>query len=160
MAEPAPTPFRGLAPYREEDAMFFFGREQAQTIIRANLLAYPLTVLFGATGVGKSSVLHAGVAHHLKREAKANLDQGRLPELAVALISSWRHDPMVAIRQAVKTELERIYPQALKAGDPKDLGRALKVWAKRIGGPILVIVDQFEEYFLYRAEEKGRRSFA
>ena len=35
----------------------------------ANLQASRLTVLYGASGVGKSSLLRAGVAHHLRRAA-------------------------------------------------------------------------------------------
>ena len=39
-------------------------------IIAANLVASRLTVLYGASGVGKSSVLRAGVAHHLHGVAR------------------------------------------------------------------------------------------
>src|SRR4029453_5877168 len=81
----APVPFKGLSPYDEDDARFFFGREKAQRIIRANLLAYPLTVLYGATGVGKSSVLRAGVVHQLHREAVENREHLGQPELAVVV---------------------------------------------------------------------------
>ena len=56
-------PYKGLIPYTEQDAAFFFGREQDQAIITANLMSTRLTVLYGPTGAGKSSVLRAGVAH-------------------------------------------------------------------------------------------------
>ena len=79
MAEAAPVPFKGLTPYREEDATFFFGREREQEIIIANLHAYPLTLLYGGTGVGKSSVLRAGVAHRLRQQAQANLASAASP---------------------------------------------------------------------------------
>src|SRR5436309_10891384 len=36
-------------------------------VIVANLMAARLTVLFGASGVGKTSLLRAGVAHRLRR---------------------------------------------------------------------------------------------
>jgi WD40 repeat protein len=143
-------PFKGLSPYGEEDATFFFGREEEQDIIIANLHAYPLTLLYGGTGVGKSSVLRAGVAHRLREQGHANLAAGRLPEQLVAVVRRWRDDPMVTMRQRVEQALRDLYPSALEPSDPEDLGDALGLWAERIEGPILIILDQVEEYFLYQ----------
>jgi WD40 repeat protein len=153
-------PFKGLSPYAEDDARFFFGREKAQRIIRANLLAYPLTVLYGATGVGKSSVLRAGVLHQLHQEALDNLAQLGQPELVVVVVSNWRDEPLITTRQSVRQALADLYPAALHPDDPPGLRDALKVWAERVAGPILVVLDQFEEYFLYRADEQGPDTFA
>jgi hypothetical protein len=47
--------------YSESDSEFFFGRELDRDVITANLIASRLTLLYGPSGVGKSSVLHAGV---------------------------------------------------------------------------------------------------
>ena len=61
-------PYKGLTPFEDSelDVLFFFGRERERELIEANLMASRLTVLYGETGVGKSSVLRAGVAHHLR----------------------------------------------------------------------------------------------
>ena len=48
------------------DALLFFGREREREAIVANVLASRLTVLFGPSGVGKSSLLRAGVAQRLR----------------------------------------------------------------------------------------------
>ena len=64
---PRSSPYVGLQPYGEEDAVFFFGREAERKILSANLGASRLTVLYAESGVGKSSVLRAGVAAHLRR---------------------------------------------------------------------------------------------
>ena len=74
-------PYKGLASYEDSefDVRFFFGREREREVICANLMASKLTVLYGDTGVGKSSVLRAGVAHSLRArgdEAKTGQDQG------------------------------------------------------------------------------------
>ncbi|MBA3440048.1 MAG: ATP-binding protein, partial [Pyrinomonadaceae bacterium] len=61
------SPYKGLIPYNEADAPFFFGREKETRLITANLFASSLTLLYGASGVGKSSVLRAGVAHELRQ---------------------------------------------------------------------------------------------
>jgi hypothetical protein len=69
MTEPASrrsTPYVGLQPYSEADIEYFFGRERDQRIIAANLGAARLTILYGASGVGKSSVLLAGVVPNLR----------------------------------------------------------------------------------------------
>src|SRR6516162_4436750 len=64
---PAPyCPYVGLQPYTEDDREFFFGREREQRVISSNLYAAPLTVLYGASGVGKSSILRAGVVPRLQ----------------------------------------------------------------------------------------------
>ncbi len=47
-------PYVGLQPYTEAHRDYFFGRERDQRIISSNLYAAPLTVLYGASGVGKS----------------------------------------------------------------------------------------------------------
>src|SRR5262249_58504969 len=93
-------PYKGLMPYGEADAPFFFGREAERGTIIANLLASRLTLLYGASGVGKSSVLRAGVVHHLRRLARRNLQTRGTPGFAVALCRAWRDDPVanLAIR--------------------------------------------------------------
>jgi ABC-type phosphate transport system ATPase subunit len=60
-ADAPESPYVGLDPYSSEDAPFFFGREREQHVIVANLRAARVTLLYGPSGVGKSSVLNAGV---------------------------------------------------------------------------------------------------
>src|SRR5437764_6189102 len=60
------SPYKGLRPFLEDDASIFFGRDKETRIISANLRTRRLTLLYGPTGVGKSSVLGAGVLNHLK----------------------------------------------------------------------------------------------
>lgn len=55
------APYRGLASFREEDADLFFGREQLVADVVERLSAHPVTVLVGASGVGRTSLLQAGV---------------------------------------------------------------------------------------------------
>lgn len=83
-------PYRGLVPYFEDDAEFFFGRESDTRIIVANCLTTRVTLFYGASGVGKSSVLYAGVIRELRRRALANLDRRNCPECAGVAFSSWR----------------------------------------------------------------------
>jgi len=117
LAAPPVSPFRGLAAFAdtELDALFFFGREREREVLVANLLASRLTVLYGESGVGKSSLLGAAVVRDLRDAA---------PGASVVLHGSW------SVPVDVLDELAGV-----------DEG--------------YLLLDQFEEYFLYHAEEDG-----
>ncbi|MEP7200697.1 MAG: WD40 repeat domain-containing protein [Chloroflexota bacterium] len=159
-----PAPYKGLIPYTEEDAPFFFGREHERAIITANLLAARLTLLYGPSGVGKSSVLRAGVAHELNQLAQQNLAERGEPELAVIVFSSWRDDPIVGLSRAVQDTIAQTLAAMNQPMDPlsppKEFVQNLEAWTQRTHGDLLIILDQFEEYFLYHAQEDGERTFA
>ena len=59
------------------DWRFFFGRERESELVAANLMASRLTVLYGPSGVGKSSLLRAGVARRLRTLVPAVGGDGR-----------------------------------------------------------------------------------
>ena len=64
------NPYRGLELLREEDADFFFGRER-ETAEALKLLGSPvngIVTLIGNSGVGKSSLVEAGVFAALRRQ--------------------------------------------------------------------------------------------
>jgi WD40 repeat protein len=158
------TPYKGLMPYGEDDAPFFFGRDVWRDIITDNLKAYRLTLLYGESGVGKSSVLRAGVAHHLRLRAEQNREEDGTPDLAVAVLSSWRVDPLgsllAALRQAAADALGEEQPEP-PANAPRDLEATLEECADRVAGRLFVILDQFEEFFLYHAaDEASANEFA
>jgi ABC-type taurine transport system ATPase subunit len=89
------SPYKGLDPFddSETDAVLFFGRETEREIISANLKAQRLTILYGPSGVGKSSVLRAGVVRHLRREAESNARRFTAPEFAAVYFADWPGDP-------------------------------------------------------------------
>ena len=108
VADPPLCPFKGLAPFEDSelDALFFFGRGRETEVITANLVASSLTILYGPSGVGKSSVLRAAVVRGLREVA---------PDAEIAVLAEWTADPAL----------------------PEPAGEAF------------LILDQFEEYFLY-----------
>ena len=156
------SPYKGLMPYSEEDAPFFFGREDEQELIIANLMASRLTLLYGASGVGKSSVLHAGVAYRLRQLAQQNLAEHDSPELAVVVFSSWRDDPLVGLANQIENSVTQMLSgQTVEPVPPsRSLVQILQGWTERVGGDLLIILDQFEEYFLYHPQEDGEGTFA
>lgn len=62
--------------YTEEDAGWFFGRESERRTVIGNLRAAGLTLLYAESGVGKSSLLRAGVASRLREIAQRNAERG------------------------------------------------------------------------------------
>jgi WD40 repeat protein len=155
------SPYQGLAPYAEEDAPFFFGRDGERDIIIANLLAYRLTVVYGTSGVGKTSVLRAGVAHQLQASAKGQLAQGDTHALLVAVFDAWRDDPIAGIEAAVRLAVADVFGPARQLG-PAAIGlvETLHRWTDELSCDLLIVLDQAEEYFLYHTGEDGDRTFA
>lgn len=107
------SPYKGLAAFDDTDldALLFFGRAAESDVVVANLLASRLTVLYGESGVGKSSLLRAAVLRGLREAA---------PGARVAFHDTWSapaEDALAAVRGA---------------------------------GEAYLVLDQFEEYFLYQ----------
>ena len=63
------SPYFGLDYYDERFGAWFFGREADGSKIITNLRAARLTLLHAESGVGKTSLLRAGVAWRLRRLA-------------------------------------------------------------------------------------------
>jgi hypothetical protein len=138
---PSFCPYKGLQPYTEIDRAYFFGRERDREIIAANLYAAPLTILYGASGVGKSSVLLAGVVPHLRQTPRLAIVIFRAWQDA-AFVSAFKHEVLRAVGQSLGNKEISVDP-ALPFDD------FLLQCTHALRGTILVILDQFEEYFLY-----------
>jgi WD40 repeat protein len=157
------TPYKGLTPFEDSelDVRFFFGRERERELIEANLMASRLTVLYGETGVGKSSVLRAGVAHHLRSAAGQNLIARGEPGTAVVVFDRWREEPVTALRSAVAEAVTQALGGSLLPPDGElSLVETLRMWGTLLDGDIYVVLDQAEEYFLYHPADETPESFA
>lgn len=79
-------------PYDDGDERFFFGREREVQIIISNLFAARLTTLYGTSGVGKSSVLGAGVVARLRARARKAREEEGAPDVGVVYFKEWQRD--------------------------------------------------------------------
>jgi hypothetical protein len=129
-----PSPYKGLAPFEDSpaDALLFVGRERESEIVVANLLAYRLTVLYGESGVGKSSLIGAGVAHRLRGAGEA-----------VVVFNTWSGDPVSSLLAEVRETLGSADPPA------GGLAASFAFWTTALDRELYLILDQFDEYFLY-----------
>ncbi|MBW4569668.1 MAG: caspase family protein [Tolypothrix carrinoi HA7290-LM1] len=60
------NPYRGLNSFEEKDSSLFFGRKALIEKLQAFIINQPLTVVLGASGSGKSSLVKAGLITQLK----------------------------------------------------------------------------------------------
>ncbi len=133
------NPFPGIVPFDERDAWCFFGRDSEIEEILDRLSARRLVAVIGVSGCGKSSLVRAGVVPVLRLGAAENLP-GR-----------WRihtftpgNDPSAALRTALQA------PPPWPA-----TSFHLVTLAKQTLQPnekLLLVIDQFEELFRFRAE--------
>jgi WD40 repeat protein len=144
-------PYVGLQPFEEADREFFFGRERDQRIIISNLLASPLTILYGSSGVGKSSVLMAGVVPQLRRER---------PKTPIVVFRNWvdREFQVVLTRTCIEAVWAKHVDQP-KPAESLPFDDMLRACAEAAHETVVVLLDQFEEYFLYHPKSSNPESF-
>jgi formylglycine-generating enzyme required for sulfatase activity len=143
-----PAPYRGLLPFDAEHARFFFGRGADTRRLIEKLEGHTFVALVGASGSGKSSLVRAGLLPALADDA--------LPGSRAwhTLICTPGSDPL----RAVAEQLATLVPAAdrLKTADElterlgvraDGLRTALTTLIAQQGGPVLLIIDQFEELF-------------
>jgi WD40 repeat protein len=127
------SPYKGLAAFEDSelDALLFFGREREIGAVAANVLSSRLTVLYGPSGVGKSSLLAAGVARRLRELSGA----------PVVVHDSWAEDPAAGLVASVRAECGELGPTA-------GLVDTIAAAAQQ-RGELHLLLDQFEDYMLY-----------
>jgi hypothetical protein len=157
-------PYRGLRPFREEDAPFFFGREAFTARLVAAVDRQQLVAVVGASGTGKSSVVRAGLVPHLRRG-----DGGRVWDV-VTLVPGDR--PLHALAAALVPLLEPDMTETDRLIEVGKLADALsqahvtlrdvvaRVLEKQLGTDrLLMVVDQWEELYTLCREEQACRRF-
>jgi CHASE2 domain-containing sensor protein len=138
-------PYVGLDYFVEGDAGRFFGRDDERKRIIGNLRAARLTLLYAESGVGKTSLLRAGVAARIRQLAARN-DSARFVPV---VFSSWRNDPTPGLIAAMEAAVQPL------AGDRRlrlardGLAEAIEGVTASLDATPLLILDQFEEHFLY-----------
>src|SRR5579864_7973698 len=62
----AENPWLGLASFTEETRAYFYGREEEVAELARRVQRKLLTLLFGQSGLGKTSILRAGIVPRLR----------------------------------------------------------------------------------------------
>ncbi|EDN70822.1 PBS lyase HEAT-like repeat [Beggiatoa sp. PS] len=140
-------PYKGLRPYEESDKDNFFGREAETRILIDKILTHKLTFLFAASGVGKSSLLQAAILPELKRPSRQNRES-----LDVIYYKEWVGNPLITLQNAILDDLKA--KQLLTADYQLDASLSLTEFfhlcTTFTSEPLIIILDQFEEFFNYQ----------
>ncbi len=152
-------PYVGLGHFTEDYADRFFGRDTECSLIIGNLRAARLTLLYAESGVGKSSVLRAGVLARLHGFAENDLRGRGRPRLVPVVFSSWSEAPVAALVRAIGDAVRPYLAGDAPLELPEDdLEGALEAASAALDTTLLVVLDQFEEYFLYADQQpEGKR---
>ena len=143
------NPYRGLQSFDEEHSQLFFGRTELVKKLRNFVKTHPLTVVLGASGSGKSSLVKAGLIPQLRKE---NSDKWCILEPIRP-----GETPLLALNNALKNaqlpELEAQNPQM-------NLAWSIDVWAKNHpNSKLLLFIDQSEEIITLCQDEDERKEF-
>lgn len=140
-------PYKGLVPFRGDDAGLFYGRERLAEVLVAAVSAHPFTAVVGASGSGKSSLVAAGV----------------LPALALSDRAVWTSvsftpgaAPMAALASALSFAGGRSLEATLDVLLADPMGAVEGVGG---GGRTCLFIDQFEEVFSLCEDGTERRRF-
>lgn len=136
------TPYPGLRPYQETEQATFYGRDADTAALLDKIPANRLSLLFAATGVGKSSLLQAAILPRLRAKDGAGLD--------VVYYNDWVAPPASGLQHAVRQALQQRYPMLPATADNLSLPDFFHTIAPHTSQPLVVVLDQFEEFFRYR----------
>jgi WD40 repeat protein/serine/threonine protein kinase len=151
------NPYKGLRSFTEADAADFFGRDALVDRLlhrlreaEANFLA-----LVGPSGSGKSSVLRAGLLPALRQRSITNFEGWYVADMVPG------NNPMqnlVAALLSIAVDAPEDLLRRLQAS-PKGLVQTAENMLLRMGGNLILFIDQFEELFTQVEDEDVRRHF-
>jgi WD40 repeat protein/energy-coupling factor transporter ATP-binding protein EcfA2 len=157
-------PYRGLEPFREEDAAFFCGRGDAVRELVARAHEHRFVAVVGPSGSGKSSLVLAGLLPELRRQGLSTmwdvvtLRPGKWPLHALAEVFGHAPDDVGPARRDDYLEEEA---ESYRAGDTMKLARIVErrlESAPERPDRLLIYVDQWEELYAMAPapEDKAR----
>ena len=148
-------PWPGLASFQENAREFFHGRDHDAASLLSYTLDAPATVLYGRSGLGKTSLLQAGLFPLLR-------DRHFLPVYVRFEIGENVPALTRQLQEAIHDSIQARVPDTLLPSDEESLWEYLhrtdvELWSERnyLLTP-LIVLDQFEELFTLGAQYPGR----
>ncbi|MER9947172.1 hypothetical protein [Mesorhizobium sp. M0047] len=148
------NPWRGLEPYEARHAELFFGRGEVTKKLVERVVGDRFVVVTGPSGIGKSSLVKAGLLSRLKDDPR--LEGKPLEPIVVRPGPAPFAGLARALRNATPVGINVPDETALKI-DPY----ALAAWAKsRPGrGEVLLVIDQAEELITMSRDDAVMNSY-
>ncbi len=145
--------YPGIQPFTGQQKDLFFGRDEDQEQLLSLLLLERLTVLFGKSGYGKSSLLQAGIAPRLERETQ----RGKRTYTPVFIrfhsrLGNEQYNWFDWFSFHLEQQVPGLNPKT-PAGVPKSIWGELKRRETETNQVFILIFDQFEEIFTYPPDQ-------
>jgi len=138
-------PYRFLDYFDTEDSDFFFGREQEISQLIDLIDQHRLTVLFGRSGIGKTSLIKAGVMARLLGRHEEHLDDAGV---WLPIYARCGDEPIANIRQAAMQMAEEEGYNLDEAVGSDEIADLLSAIATASSQRVVVFLDQAEELFV------------
>ena len=148
------NPFPGLRPFTEKEAHLFFGRTRQIKALCEKLESTRFLAVVGASGSGKSSLIHCGLIQNLPQHLE--LDEAN--DLFVAQFRPGS-TPVESLAQAfnqlscIKTPYKEILHQFKQTSS--GIVNVMKTATLTPRQCLLIYIDQFEELFRYHHKSKN-----
>ncbi|MGF7039725.1 hypothetical protein [Mucilaginibacter lappiensis] len=140
--------YPGIKPFSIEDQDLFFGRDGDINTLFKLICVEQLIVLYSKSGLGKSSILNAGITPKLRETGNFDILNVRFgvyrPENQVTPLET------LLEKTGLDSRYTNVSPDNTKNSNTSEAWHALKAIQKSTGNKnILIIIDQFEELFTY-----------
>jgi Caspase domain len=150
------NPYRGLEAYTEQHSGLFFGRNKIIDDLTEKVKNGVLTIVLGASGIGKSSLVNAGLVPNLRTLG------WQFPEQIQEEGPGFR--PRAKPIYALARHLQRIDSSAPDAQELERNPNALSAWLgtwhrQNPGKTLLLFIDQFEELITMCRDSWERERF-
>jgi len=145
-------PFKGLPSFEQADSPIFFGRAAERRLCLNSLAANRITILYAPSGVGKSSLLAAGVLPDIEAEAEAIAEDREDPQKrvrpgqAAIMLRDWNEDPLASLALRIESAMQAAGVSTAQAST-SGVESLLSAWTAWMGGPVYLIFDQFERLY-------------
>ncbi|MEM7313916.1 MAG: TIR domain-containing protein, partial [Planctomycetota bacterium] len=154
-------PYRGLNPFREEDATFFHGRDAFTKTLLDAVQRKNLVAVVGASGSGKSSVVRAGLVPRLRLDQQGweilTITPGTEPLQSLITVTS---PPSPDLPRAERIANLNNQARLLTTGDVTLAQLSQSIIADQKGTErLLLVVDQWEELYTQTKDDKQRATF-
>jgi serine/threonine protein kinase len=150
------NPYPGMRAFQETDADRFFGRRRDVDHLLARLVESPLIALVGPSGVGKSSLVRAGLIPALRSS----------PDGWEVLATRPGRNPLAALAAMLESSLagtgvlqDHADLASRLRDEPGLLGTLLRARARQRSGRMLIFIDQFEELYTLVPDAAERRAY-
>jgi hypothetical protein len=142
------TRYPGAQPFSDDDISrkTFFGRTRESADLANKILANRLVVVYAKSGLGKTSLLNAGVAQLLRNEKCLPL---------IVRVNDVQHGPCISILEGIRAAAERQVVE-YAPGSQASLWHFFKTaefWQGDLLLTPILILDQFEEFFTLQSAE-------